>query len=272
MDRGACGRALAVTTALVAAMALPAIATAGETLIPATVTSHNAVVTGEVWVTFGRTGYTDATFSGTATSVATGAVATLYAEPFPFTGTPVAVQTVPLTVTGTSAPFSFTVTPELETRYHVEVFASSTSTTPETWSASLPVFVTSWSSASNAETCGVSACTIHINQVSILPKSTIPVEKTKHQFVYLDVARWNGGPQPSPTAFHLVPASVSAPTVSGDHVRLRITITYPRPASRLWWWFWESCTRDTVARDGLGLAGPHGCGKPTLSPHAPYLG
>ena len=265
--------AIVGTLALTAVLALQSVGGAtGSPSVTAKASSHNAVVTGEVWVTFGHTGYTTATISGTASEVATGAVATLTASAFPFRAPMSTLQTLPLVVTGSSAPFTFRVAPDLETRYEVEIFATSTSTTPEAVSSALPVYTTSWSSASNSESCSVTACTIHINLVSVVPRPAIPVEKAKHQFLYLDVVPWSGGAAPAATTYHLVPGKVSAPTVTGDHVHFRVTITYRRPVYRLWYWYWESCTRDTVGEDGFGLAGHHGCGARTVSPHATYLG
>lgn len=273
MRQGARWPTLLGSLAFVAALALPTMAAATPTAtVTATASSHNRAVTSQVWVTFGRLGFNTATIAGTASGVATGSIATLEATTFPFKAPMAPVQTTALSVAGSSAPFTFSVAPDLETRYQVAIFATPTSPAPEAATAVLPVYVTSWSSASNSETCAVQTCTVRINMVTVLPRSTIPVEKAKHQFLYLDIVHWNGGHQPAPTTFHLVPASVSAPSVSGAHVRYRIAITYQRPSSRLWWWFWESCARDTVARDGLGLAGPHGCGNPTVSPHATYLG
>ena len=37
-------------------------------------------------------------------------------------------------------------------------------------------------------------------------------------------------------------------------------------------WKLNYCTRDSESLDGLGLPGHHGCGDPTVSASAPYLG
>jgi hypothetical protein len=236
------------------------------------VKSHNPVVTREVWVTFGHAGHTTATVSGTASGVAAGAVADLYASAFPFKAPMSAVANVALSVSdGGTASYAFRVSPQLETRYRVEIFSTSSATSPEAVSTPATVYVAAWAAASNNEGCTPSTCTISINLTWILPATAIPTEKAKHQFFYLDLVSWRGGPAPKPTTYHLVAAKVSAPSVRGDHVHFRVTITYKRPAG-FWYWFWESCTKDTVGKDGVGLAGAHHCGARSVSAKLPYLG
>lgn len=233
--------------------------------------SKNAVVTGDVWTAFGHAGYTSATVTGSATGVAAGAVARLYASPFPFTHPAVPVATSTLSVTGDSASYSFSVAPTLETGYRIEVFASASSSTPEATSPSQKIYVAGYAVAANNETCSSGRCTIHISLTEIIQPSAIATEKSKHQYLYLSLPKAPGDVKPKPTTFHLTSATVSAPSVRGDHVAFKISITYPEPVG-FYWWYWQSCTKDTVTKDGVGLPGHHGCGNATLPPSSVYVG
>ena len=257
--------------ALAAVIVLEPTTAFGVTPIKTRVKSHNPVVTREVWVTFGRAGYTGASISGATTGIAVGSEALLYAIEFPYHKPLAPIARQALTVTGGNARFGFHIVPRIQTIYQVEVVPSPSSDFLEAQSANLTVFVSSYAIATTHESCSASVCTIHISMTEVIPPKAIPNEKRKHQFLYLDTVPWGGGPAPARTTYHLVHASVSAPQVTGDHLHFRITITYPHPAYR-WWWYWESCTKDTVIKDGLGLAGFHHCGARTLSPHILYVG
>ena len=266
------GIALCVLALLATATtAGPPSAGASGTAVSVHAVSRNQVVTGETWVTYGRPGYTTATLQGTAAGVAAGAVAELLAQPYPFTSTARVVATVPLAVQGTSAPYRFTVAPQVVTRYRVEVLATAQATSPEAVSSSVSIYATYFGTGSSAETCTGTSCTLTVHLSSVLPRSAIPVERTKHQFAYLSLPRAPTGAQPRPTTYHLVSATVTGPKVAGNNMRYVITITYAEPGYR-YWYYWQTCTRDTVARDGVGLPGSHGCGKSAVSPSVPYLG
>lgn len=266
------GIALCVLALLATATtAAPLTAGASGAAVSVQAVSRNQVVTGETWVTYGRPGYTTATLQGTATGVAAGAVAELFAQPFPFTAAARVVATVPLSVQGTSAPYRFTVAPQVVTRYRVEVLATAQATSPEAVSPSVSVYATFFGTGSSAETCTGVRCTLTVHLSYVLPRSAIPVERGKHQFTHLSLPRSPNGAQPKPTTYHLVSATVTGPKVAGNNMRYVLTITYAEPGYR-YWYYWQTWTRDTLARDGLGLTGSHGCGKRTVSPSTPYLG
>jgi hypothetical protein len=235
------------------------------------IASKNPVETKDVWTTFARAGFASATVTGTVSGVADGAVARLYESTFPFKSPPVPVSTSTLSVTSGSARFSFTATPKFETRYRVEVFASASAGAPAASSASKTVYVTDSSVSSNTDHCSGRQCTIHINLTEIIQQSAVSIEKAKHQFLYLSLPAAPGGVKPKPTAYHLVSATVSAPTVKGEHVSFKISIKYTAPTGS-YWYYWVSCTRDTLTKDGVGLPGHHGCGDASLSPSTPYVG
>jgi hypothetical protein len=272
MRRPARGIALCALTLLAAATtAAPLSAGASGASVSIRAVSRNPLVTGDTWVTYGRYGYNMATLQGTAAGVAAGAVVDLFAQPFPFRSPATVVASAPLAVQGTSAGYRFTIAPEFATRYRVEVLATAQATAPEAVSRSVAVFATYFGTGSSAETCTGVSCTLTVHLSSLVPPRAIPVERHKHQFAYLSLPRSANGAQPSPTTYHLVSATVSAPKVSGNDLRYVLTITYAEPPYR-YWYYWETCTRDTVGRDGLGLPGYHGCGKGTVSPATPYLG
>jgi hypothetical protein len=249
----------------------PLHAGASGSTVTLTVTTKNPVVTGDTWVTYAKTGYSQATLQGSVSPVAIGAVAKLLAQPFPYHAAPRVEATSALTVTGTSAPFSFVASTQLSTRYAVEVFASSTTTTAMATSASVTVYSTSTGSGSNAERCNGSTCTLTVHLVTVVPPSTIAVERHKHVFTYLDLVAATSGVRPKPTTYALVAAVVRGPKVTGQDLHYVLTFTYREPHDA-YWFFWETCTRDTQALDGLGLPGHHGCGNHSFMATSPYLG
>jgi hypothetical protein len=262
--------ALGALAVLVSTVAPLDAAAAGPT-VSAAARARNPVVTGDTWVTYGRAGWTQATVHGTASGVAAGAVARLVAQPFPFHAAGSVTASAALSVQGSSAPFRFSVAPEVATRYRVEVFASSADATPEAVSAPVVVYATSWGTGSNAEVCNRVTCTLTVHLTSVLPRSTIAVERHKHEFTYLDLVRSPSNVRPRPTTYTLVAATVRGPRASGHDLRYVITIVYHEPPYS-YWYFWETCTRDTLGKDGLGLPGSHGCGTRSVSAATPYLG
>ncbi|HEX7994914.1 MAG TPA: hypothetical protein VF506_13415, partial [Streptosporangiaceae bacterium] len=68
------------------------------------------------------------------TGATNGQVLQLFAQQFPFNKAPVALGS-PVTLAGTGMPYSFSVTPSLATRYHVELFTDSSETTQVATSA-----------------------------------------------------------------------------------------------------------------------------------------
>ena len=111
-------------------------------------------VTGDVYVVYLGGSYGNATIHGTITGAAAGEVATLYAQPFPFTKAAAPVRSVTLSAAGTRT-YSFTVTPTLATRYKVMLFAK---TTPLATSPIKFVYVVSGGSVTGGARCGRPVC------------------------------------------------------------------------------------------------------------------
>src|SRR5579864_1797216 len=97
--------------------------------IPVTATSSLSVVTGDVYVVYQGGKDASAQLSGQIDGAVSGEVALLYAQQFPYTSAPALAGALPLQPAGSTAAFTFQVTPTLATRYKVELFKNSTATT-----------------------------------------------------------------------------------------------------------------------------------------------
>jgi hypothetical protein len=93
--------------------------------VPAVLASLSAAHTqdGDVFVYYQDSADASAQVSGQVTNAASGEVAKLYAQQFPFASAAAPVASA--TLSGATAQYSFTVTPSLVTRYTVKVFRSS---------------------------------------------------------------------------------------------------------------------------------------------------
>jgi hypothetical protein len=262
---------LGVLVLALSASALPASAGVTRGTADLHATSRNPVVTSYTWVTYGRSGYTNATLRGTATGFSSGAVVRLYAQSFPFHAASAPIRSAVLTDKDGSSSYAFAVTPAVATRYRVRVFSSSTATKSEASSALLVVYAATNGVGSSSNGCTGAKCTLSVHLTYVVPKSAIAVERRKHQYVYLDLPKAPNGVQPGPTTYQLVKARLSAPSVKGHDIRFSIRISYAKPAYS-YWYYWEVCDRDSVGRDGLGLPGRHGCGNRTLAASSTYVG
>jgi serine/threonine-protein kinase len=99
------------------------------------VSSAFAPLAGNVFVKYQDGTDASAQISGQVTNVVSGEVAELYAQQFLFTGPPTQVGSVALDPSGTTAQYTFHVTPTLATRYTVKVLPNSTATAPFATSA-----------------------------------------------------------------------------------------------------------------------------------------
>ena len=70
-----------------------------------------------------------------------GEVARLYAQQFPYQNAPTQVSSVIMHPAGSTARYEFQVTPTLATRYRVELFQSSTASTPLATSGVATIYV-----------------------------------------------------------------------------------------------------------------------------------
>ncbi len=270
---------VALAGGLVAAGGLPALAV--TTTAPAvTIAAKSAFkpVTGDVFVLFdagkvGRPRLARAQIHGTISGARSGEVARLFAQPFPFKKAPARAGSV--TLTRSTASYSFTVTPALATRYRVEVFRNSTATIPLASSAVRTVFVSNLMVPFGFTQCfrSQTVCRQKIRVVELVPASALRDEISKRWFFYLGVSLSPTRQPPAPKFLTLdTHATISGSTRTGAGSFVR-TISFSfRINHEFFTASFNLCSRDTEAADGLGLPGHHGCGAPRISAAVEYLG
>src|SRR5262249_24664489 len=99
---------------------------------------------GNTYVAFMAGKYSTARIHGTISRAASGEVAQLYAQPFPFKASPAQVDVAILHAAGKTAQYSFSVTPTVATRYTVKLFQSSTAHRPVATSPVQTVYVSAY--------------------------------------------------------------------------------------------------------------------------------
>jgi hypothetical protein len=164
-----------------------------------------------------------------------------------------------LTLTGTAAQsYSFEVTPSLATKYEIRV---STGATVDATSGIKTVYVTenTGPGISTKTTCSSHGhCTVHGKGYLVLPASGYRTESRKRWYIYFVY-----DPKVLKYLYLDRHASFSkAHRISATEFEFGVTIPFrsrglSNPGKHV---YWGSCTRDTEAKDGLGLPGHHGCG------------
>ena len=273
--RAALVAALTGSTAIAAQLAAVVPAQAATPAITVAATSRIPAVTGDVFVIFKSSKYGSARIHGTITSVTAGEVATLYAQRFPYTTAARPVRSITLSATGPTAKYSFTVAPTLATRYQVKVFARKSATTPLATSARKNLYVLANWSYAEGKNCGRPVCRETFHIYTILPRSTLGVEMSKHLYPYVGVSLSTASGTPPPPKWLYLNAghpSVSAArriSATEFETTLTFSVTVGNDAYYL---DWSWCAKDTLRRDGLGLPGSHGCGARRVLRTVSYLG
>ena len=281
----AAGAALAITsgsshrpgTGSASPASIPVTGTAGSASlasIPITATSGSAPVTGDVYVVYQGGKDASAQISGEINGAASGEVARLYAQQFPYTSPPGPAGSVTLHPAGTTAGYAFQVTPSLATRYQVELFRNSTATTPLARSAASIIYVVPGGTDSDVHNCNRPVCYVTDTWTFIMPPTALTTEISKQVYAYFAV---NLSPSaiPAPPASMQLGAgdpSLTAPQrISADEYEQSITFTF-QAGNDAWHAAFNICTKDTEAEDGIGLPGHHGCGDPQVPYPSEYLG
>jgi hypothetical protein len=166
------------------------------------------------------------------------------------------------------------VTPTLATRYTVEVFRSSTSTTPLATSATSTIYVVPTGTTTYSQNCIRPVCHLTATYVVSVPPQALNAEMSKHWYVYFGV---NLAPsvEPGPPAQLQLGADdpvVGAPQrISANEFKRSVSFTYQigNDAYRA---VDQWCTKDTEAQDGVGLPGPHRCGVERIPYPIAYIG
>ena len=257
---------------LVAASGLPALA--APAVVPTVTIAAKSLfrpVTGDVFVLFNAGKFSNAQIHGSISGATAGNVARLFVQPFPFKNAPTSAGS--LTLTGPAAPYSFTVTPSLATRYQVELFANSTATIPLATSPVSIVFVANKMTLSGLKACSRPVCRQRIRVQEQVPASTLRAEISKRWFFYFGLNLSPTTTPPPPRVLTLdTHATISRSTQTGARTFV-VTIGWSFRIGRDGFNFnFNFCNKDTEARDGLGLPGHHGCGNPRVSASAAYLG
>jgi hypothetical protein len=253
---------------LVVASGLPALAApaVGPTVTIAAKSLFRPV-TGDIFVVFNVGRFSNAQIHGSISGATAGQVARLFVQPFPFKNAPTSAGS--LTLTGPAAPYSFTVTPTLATRYQVELFA----TIPLRTSAVVTVFVANKMTLSGLKVCSRPVCRQRIRVQEQVPASTLRAEISKRWFFYFGLNLSPTTTPPPPRVLTLdTRATISRSTQTGARTFV-VTISWSFRIGRDGFNFnFNFCNKDTEATDGLGLPGHHGCGNPRVSASAAYLG
>jgi hypothetical protein len=228
-------------------------------------------VAGRALVAYKAAGHDRGTISGAVTGNQAGDVVSLLAKPFRAATFKATGQQVTLTAAG-SASYSFAVQPSLATGYRVQVSTTTGSTTTvDATSAVATVYVEASGHGFKAhQKCTSTTCRYWYTASTVLPVSAYKTESRKHVYMYL--AQWYSAKHPA-RWFYLSRTATTSKVKrinSGEfeltytwHVHLRTGQNY---------WLPLSCTKDSVAKDGLGLPGGHGCGVKRVSAKVTYLG
>jgi hypothetical protein len=249
---------------------LPAVATAATgPAITISAKSASKAIKGDVLVVYLGGSFATATISGTVTGGA-GDTATLEAQPFGGVAAPV---DLPVNVTSASQGYSFSVKPDVATKYTVQLAATGTTTTLATSPAQV-VYVVNSGKSSGAKTCARPVCHETLRIVEYVPPSALKTEMAKRVYAYFGLNLGSSKVPPSPTSVTLSAghASVSKPKeLAAGKFTFNISYSFTI-GSHSYYWRWVSCTKDNEAADGLGLPGTHSCGDKRLKLTFNYLG
>ena len=113
--------------------------------------------------------------------------------------------------------------------------------------------------------CGRPVCHEKLRVFTVLPASAFKSMSGKHLFFYFGLRLIARGVPPLPKFLKLDPSAkiTKARRISGTQFEQTITWSF-RIGNNGFNWIWTGCTKDTVAKDGMGLPGHHGCGAKRL--------
>jgi hypothetical protein len=263
---------LAAAAGLVISGSMPAFS-ATTPAISIAASSQLKPVSKDVLVSFHGGASASAKLSGQVTGATSGEVVRLLAQPFPFTKPAVRVQVLSLTATG-SEPYTFTVKPQLATRYTVELLSDTAATTPLASSATKTIYLITGGSINGPQRCGRPVCTEVFHVRIVLPPAALRREAARHWFVYLGLHLAKAGTTPAATKTLKLNTKATVSTrkrVSADTFRFTIRFSF-RVNSDAFRWIWTACTKDMESTDGVGLPGRHSCGNKRIKANIPYLG
>lgn len=246
--------------------------------IPIAATSGLAPVSGDVYVDYHDGSDSTVKITGGITKAASGEVVRLYAQQFPYVSAPVPAGSDTLAPVGSTATYTFQVTPVLATRYRAELFQNSTATAPLGVSAVTTVYVTAIPVRTGIIDCGTSRPVCHLTETHTVwvPAAALQDEVSKEWYAYLGVnlAPAGSGVPPLPSRLRLGaggPVFDKVQLVASDE--FSVTVSYTFNISYGGAHFYSTvCSKDTEAQDGIGLPGSHGCGDAQIPGNHQYLG
>jgi hypothetical protein len=263
------------SAAIAAQLAAVVPAQAATPTITVTATSRIPAVTGDVFVIFKNRTYGSARIHGTITGGTAGEVATLYAQRFPYSTAAKPVRSITLSATGPTAGYSFTVAPTLATRYQVKVFARKGATTALAISARQNLYVVADGYFTGGKNCGRPVCRMTLHIYTIVPRSTLAVEMSKHLYPYVGLNLTTANGTPPPPKWLYLNAGHARVTAARriSATEFEMTLTFSATVGNDGYYLqWNWCVKDTQHKDGLGLPGTHGCGVSRIRPNVSYLG
>ena len=244
---------------------LPAIALAAA--------SSNTPLTGDVYVDYHDGAASTAKVTGSVPNAAAGEVVRLYAQPFPFSGAPVAAGSATLDASG---GYAFDVTPTLATRYRVELFKDAASAAPVAASATTTIYVVAPVVFNYRSSCTRPVC--HLEEIHdvFVPPSALSTEMSKQWLAYLGLnlsASGDGTPAlPSVLQLGAGDPTFAQPAQLGPD-EFSVTTSYTFTVGDGGYHYYSTvCSKDTEAQDGVGLPGSHDCGSQSIAVPFSYLG
>ena len=233
-----------VGLALVAGAVLPASGSArtAATTISISVQTSNTPVGGLVWATYGKT----AAISGNTSDGQAGTAVELQASQFPFHS---GFTTISQTQTVSGGSYSFTTKPTLATRYRVVLVSD-----PTSQSAVATLYVSAGVIVHAVRCATGPTCSLHFKAYLVYPSAVAKREGAKRTYDYFSV-RYGSATTP-PTLVRLVKKGKQHR--HGHRYKVGFSVSFP--TVQAYSYNWEICTKDTEARDGLGLPGHHHCG------------
>jgi serine/threonine protein kinase len=243
---------------------------------PITARSALAPQSGDVWVAYDGGADAQAQVSGEVKGAGRGYVARLYAQPFPFSARPAAVASVALHPKHKLAPYTFTVTPSLATRYYVSVYASRKARTSLGRSPGTMIYVATTMTRGKSQPCKRPTCHETFTLNVYVPPLSLSSELSKRWYTYFGLNMSKTAKQPAgPAVLQLDAGSAqigASKRVSSDEYAVTVTFTFPVGKKDGFTWLWAACAQGSETTDGVGLPGTHGCGAKAIPTSHSYLG
>jgi hypothetical protein len=264
--------------ALGVAVVVSSVLLAGGAASASTPAGMSPAVATPTYTTFGSQGQgvsAPITLAGTFSNAPSGSSAQLFSKAFPFSGSKMAGATEKLTVSSKgTAPFSFTVRPEIATKYWVELLNPDGSV-DSTFKLQTVYVVSTRALVPVSQSCTNKTCQVRFSLFRYLPSAVSTYELAKPYYDYLGITWSTTSTPPPPSTMNLVHGwTVSATTpVRNATDEFETTFGFSFTLQEPWFSFASTaCTIDSVTKDGFGLPGSHGCGSAQVPVSSSYLG